>query len=255
MIKIIYFVLLLWSSVVVAELTVDHDLALKIGVKIWYNEGGGRVSSLTAWGKGESFASLGIGHFIWYPAQEKPIYGESFSNLLHYFAQRGVNLPSWLRDDIGRYCFWSNREAFRRDFHSPRMVALRQLLLETVPLQAQYMVMRLKQALPRIIRAVPDRERVLVRQLFHRVMATPKGLFALIDYVNFKGEGLGHGGRNWGLYHVVMRMRKAPSNLTALESFVWAADVVLTRRVHNAPKGSHDSRWLSGWRKRIYGYL
>jgi hypothetical protein len=39
-----------------------------IGRKIWQNESGGTVEGLTAWNVGEEFPSLGIGHFIWYPA-------------------------------------------------------------------------------------------------------------------------------------------------------------------------------------------
>ena len=39
----------------------------RIGNRIWQNECGGTVAGLTSWNAGENFASLGIGHFIWYP--------------------------------------------------------------------------------------------------------------------------------------------------------------------------------------------
>jgi hypothetical protein len=35
--------------------------------KIWQNECNGTIAGLTSWNAGEDFASLGIGHFIWYP--------------------------------------------------------------------------------------------------------------------------------------------------------------------------------------------
>jgi hypothetical protein len=41
---------------------------MRIGRKVWQNECGGTVAGLTSWNAGENFASLGIGHFIWYPA-------------------------------------------------------------------------------------------------------------------------------------------------------------------------------------------
>ena len=40
----------------------------RIGKRIWSNECNGTVDGLTSWNTGENFASLGIGHFIWYPA-------------------------------------------------------------------------------------------------------------------------------------------------------------------------------------------
>ncbi len=39
----------------------------RIGHLIWKNECGGAIEGLTYWVKGEPCASLGIGHFIWYP--------------------------------------------------------------------------------------------------------------------------------------------------------------------------------------------
>jgi len=39
-----------------------------IGLRVFENECGAGEACLTSWNKGEEFASLGIGHFIWYPA-------------------------------------------------------------------------------------------------------------------------------------------------------------------------------------------
>jgi hypothetical protein len=38
-----------------------------IGHRVWQNECNGTREGLTSWNTGENFASLGIGHFIWYP--------------------------------------------------------------------------------------------------------------------------------------------------------------------------------------------
>src|SRR6266446_3164255 len=48
-------------------ITLSHADVQRIGKKIWQNECNGTISGLTSWNQGEDFASLGIGHFIWYP--------------------------------------------------------------------------------------------------------------------------------------------------------------------------------------------
>src|SRR4051794_39519410 len=52
--------------------------AKRIGQKIWQNECNGTISGLTSWNAGEDFASLGIGHFIWYPEGRRGPFEESF---------------------------------------------------------------------------------------------------------------------------------------------------------------------------------
>ncbi|MGY8687158.1 MAG: hypothetical protein ACKVHP_05390, partial [Verrucomicrobiales bacterium] len=70
--------------------------AQRIGKKIWQNEAAGTVAGLTSWNKGEHFASLGIGHFIWYPAGTPQTFKESFRPLMGFLQSRGVRLPPWL---------------------------------------------------------------------------------------------------------------------------------------------------------------
>ena len=50
----------------------------RIGKKIWQNECDGTLAGLTSWNTGENFASLGIGHFIWYPKGVRGPFEESF---------------------------------------------------------------------------------------------------------------------------------------------------------------------------------
>src|ERR1700727_816943 len=69
--------------------------AKKIGQQIWKNEGAGQVEKLTWWNDGEAFASLGIGHFIWYPKGVKKTFSESFPQLVKFLA-RYKKLPSFL---------------------------------------------------------------------------------------------------------------------------------------------------------------
>ena len=53
----------------------------RVGQRIWQNECAGSVAGLTSWNAGEDFASLGIGHFIWYPAGRRGPFEESFPQL------------------------------------------------------------------------------------------------------------------------------------------------------------------------------
>src|SRR5690606_38477757 len=64
-----------------------------VGRKIWQNESGGTVDGLTAWNAGEEFPSLGIGHFIWYPAGFKGPFEESWPAFISFALQRGANPP------------------------------------------------------------------------------------------------------------------------------------------------------------------
>src|ERR1700736_6088117 len=92
--------------------------ARRIGRKIWQNECNGTIPGLTSWNSGENFASLGIGHFIWYPEGQRGPFEESFPPLLTYLKESGVTLPAWLADSHG--CPWPDRAAFLADLHSAR---------------------------------------------------------------------------------------------------------------------------------------
>lgn len=224
----------------------------KIGRRLWQNECGGTVSGLTSWNSGENFASLGIGHFIWYPVGQRGPFEESFPPLLAYLKESGVTLPTWLADSHG--CPWPNRNAFLADLHSARLQELRTILANTVPLQARFVANRLEAALPKMLAAAPPDEQAKVKQNFYRVAATSSGMYPLVDYVNFKGEGTSpterYQGQGWGLLQVLETMNEGP----AVERFRTAAAQVLTRRVHNAPSERHEERWLPGWLSRVRSY-
>jgi hypothetical protein len=84
------------------------------------------------------------------------------------------------------------------------------------------------------------------------------GMYALIDYVNFKGEGVlkteRYAGQSWGLLQVLEEMHGIESGPEALQEFCKAARAVLARRVMNAPKERNEQKWLPGWEKRINTY-
>jgi hypothetical protein len=225
----------------------------KIGARIWRNECAGTRDGLTSWNKGEAFASLGIGHFIWYPAGRRGPFKESFPALRDFLRAQGVELPRWLAE--AEACPWSDRAAFMADFRSPRMEELRSLLASTVGLQARFAALRLEQSLPSMLAAAPAAERDRIRANFYRVAAAPGGLYALMDYVNFKGEGTSpterYDGEGWGLLQVLAGMSEGGK---ATAAFSRSADKVLTRRVELSPPARGEKRWLPGWRNRVATY-
>jgi hypothetical protein len=226
--------------------------AERIGRRIWQNESEGSISGLTAWNSGEKFASLGIGHFIWYPAGYRGPFEESFPRLLHYFGTRGVSVPRWLKGTT--VCPWSTRAAFLADKEGIRMKELRSLLAGTIAIQARFLALRLESALPKILASVPAEKRKYIHRNFYRVAAEPLGMYALVDYVNFKGEGIllseRYNGEGWGLLQVLEGM----GSDSALQEFSAAATRVLTRRVVNASSSRDEGRWLPGWKNRVRTY-
>src|SRR5262245_46818049 len=191
-------------------MTLSHADVQKIGKKIWQNECNGTIAGLTSWNAGEDFASLGIGHFIWYPKGKRGPFEESFPEVVSFISKRGAKLPTLLLGPADKSCPWNSRTEFVRDQHSPAMNQLRQFLVDTVDLQAEFLLARLEAALPKMLAEASPSDRSNVQQQFERLTKTPQGCYALIDYVNFKGEGVLHSeryqGQGWGLLQVLEAM-------------------------------------------------
>ncbi len=233
----------------------DAD-ALRIGKKIWQNESNGTVAGLTAWNAGENFASLGIGHFIWYPQGVHGPFDESFPKLLAFARERDVAIPAWLNQSSA--CPWNSRAEFSGAQNSERMRELRQFLSRTIDLQAQFMVARLQQSLAKMLDEAAPVDRANVERQFARVASTPHGCYALVDYVNFKGEGVLHTeryrGEGWGLLQVLEQMHGSENGPSAAREFSSSAAAMLRRRVQNSPPERHEARWLPGWLNRVHSY-
>ncbi|PYL32844.1 MAG: hypothetical protein DMF35_07560 [Verrucomicrobia bacterium] len=233
----------------------DAD-ARRIGKKIWQNESNGTVAGLTAWNAGENFASLGIGHFIWYPQGVHGPFDESFPKLLAFARERDVAIPAWLNQSSA--CPWNSRAEFSGAQNSEQMRELRQFLSRTIDLQAQFMVARLQQSLAKMLDEAAPADRANVERQFARVASTPHGCYALVDYVNFKGEGVLHTeryrGEGWGLLQVLEQMHGSENGPSAAREFSSSAAAMLRRRVQNSPPERHEARWLPGWLNRVHSY-
>lgn len=257
-----------------------------LGERIFANECAAQRACLTSWNEGEDFPSLGIGHFIWFQRNQDEIFAETFPDLLTYLDETGITLPKWLQPnnlvtnndrpdgdiragdfsrDIsggtpseGKDSPWESRADFYKDIDSPRMEELRTLLDTTRREQAQFIIARLENSIEDIVAQAPSTEREHLQRRVERLSTchSPAGLYALIDYVHFKGTGLAEGeryaGQGWGLQQVLSAMS---DDLPALDSFASAAKTTLERRVANAPTKRREQRWLKGWHNRIDTYL
>jgi hypothetical protein len=238
-------------------IALSHADVLRIGKKIWQNECNGTIAGLTSWNEGEDFASLGIGHFIWYPIGRRGPFEESFPKLVSFISKRGAKLPTLLVGTGEKPCPWNSRTEFLRAQYSAEMNQLRRFLTDTIDLQAEFLIARLESALPKMLAEAAPSDRANVKEQFERMTKTPQGCYALVDYVNFKGEGVLHTeryqGQGWGLLQVLEAMH-GTSDSGAVDEFARAAKTVLTRRVQNSPTERHESRWLSGWIRRVNSY-
>ena len=222
-----------------------------LGQRIWQNECAGSVQGLVSWNEGETFPSLGIGHFIWYPAGVQEAFEESFPAFVRYARARGAQVPAIFDGPAP----WPDKAAFLAD-RSGKADTMRHWLAAHVELQTRFIMLRSGQALRRMMQQ--SRNPQTIRARYAALAATTQGMYCLVDYVNFKGEGTKpterYRGEGWGLLQVLEEMRGYPTGRTATAEFSRAAAAVLTRRVQNAPAARGEQRWLAGWLNRCKTY-
>ncbi|HKK55546.1 hypothetical protein [Marinobacter sp.] len=228
-----------------------------IADQVFRNECAGREACLVHWNEGEAFPSLGIGHFIWYPGKSDGPFVESFPAMIDYLSDQGAVLPEWL---AGLHPFnapWADRESFLTAADTGAVQELRHFLYTTRGLQAGFLVQRARAALGRVIAAAPEPDREALSRRLEALVSTPGGIYAVIDYVNFKGEGLAvterYNGQGWGLLQVLQAMADGTGK-PALVAFRESAAQVLARRADNADRPIEKERWLPGWLNRLDSY-
>lgn len=280
-----------------AALHLDDAQAERVGDRIFQNEAGRKPYFLVHWNKGEDFASLGIGHFIWHKAggpASGPRFEESFPGLIPHLQAvvPAADYPAWLQPGIPAP--WNSLEEFTREKDGTKANELRALLgrKDAIRVQARYAADRAEKSLPKVLCAVSAAEGAKLRARYDAVATTPQGVFALVDYVNFKGEGVERdaaGGcrvhpvesfphkpgfdavydarpdalkpgeaEGWGLLQVLQRMDDAPAGPQAAAAFARAAEWKLGQRVWNTKPANGESpyaQYLAGWTKRVRDYV
>ena len=225
---------------------------------IFKNECNRKFACLVAWNDGEEFPSLGIGHFIWFPVNSQAPFQESFPDLMRWYQQKGVVIPEHLSNILqpNQPSPWLNKAEFLESENQTQIQQLRTFLANTKATQASFIMQRLADALPKMLAIGQNQvEKDKIKQQFKRVSASPNGWYALIDYVNFKGEGIKESeryqGKGWGLAQVLLNMNHEGD---ALRAFVSSAKQMLQQRVNLSPPERNEQRWLKGWFKRLDTY-
>ncbi len=241
------------TSAVGESLTVGQKAA--IGKKIWQNECGGSVAGLTTWNTGEEFPSMGIGHFIWYPAGFQGRFEESWPSFVAFARKRGAEVPSV---GMARHSPWRTKAEFQKDFNGPRLSGLRKWLAVNVGLQTDFIIARSHAALPKILAAAPVSEKARVEANYRKTASSAQGTYAMIDYVNFKGDGTQvserYKGYGWGLLQVLGGMKDTSGGAASAKEFAASAKRVLSRRITNSPAERGEKRWEEGWHNRCATY-
>ena len=239
-----------------AGLTISKAELDVVAEKIFMNEAGGKREDLVYWNTGEDFPSLGIGHFIWYKQGQRGRFAESFPQLVEYYKKHNIRLPKIIEENS--YSPWESREELfkLRSVGNKDIVELTNFLYNTKAIQVSFIFERLENSLEKMLEVADNPENV--KKQFYRVAQSPNGLYPLIDYVNFKGEGTSrtetYNGDGWGLLQVLENMKGTGSGKAALEEFSNSAKFVLERRVKNSDPAKNEKKWLQGWLNRCNTY-
>lgn len=227
----------------------------KLGQRIWLSECNGKVEGLTFWNTGEAFPSLGIGHFIWYPQGVTSVFKQTFPDLVKFLIKKKQPIPIWLKQAIKDGCPWKTRDIFLQEKNGARMNELRTVLINTVDLQAKFIIRQFEILFNEIIKTSANKKKLLM--LYEQLTKTPEGIFSLIDYVHFKGAGIHSSERykskGWGLLQVLEAMDDNLNN-NVINEFICKAKETLCQRVANSPQREKEERWLPGWLARVERY-
>jgi len=258
------FISLLFIGIILAKpIDISQAQADYIAKKVWQNEGAGKDKYLIWWNEGEDFASLGIGHFIWFPKGHTERFREVFPMLVEFMQARAVKMPKWLTPQTDFP--WKTKAEFNADkkAKSKQYMELFSFLKSTYAYQAKFMAQRLSEALPQMLSSINnDKKANTIKRRFYEVMhnkdasVNERGLYALLDYINFKGEGTlkseRYNGQGWGLLQVLWNMDDKEPN--RLKAFAQSASRMLSRRIGNSPPTRGEERWRKGWNVRLDTY-
>ena len=243
------------SQIAIALKPSDYQ---SIGNRIYQNECASNINNLAFWSRHEAFPSLGIAHFIWFPRASNFPFVQTFPEFLNFLQLHSPKQYQALIAILGiqshAFAPWASREAFYGNNHSEMRIKLQNWFHQSKTIQAEFIVDRFLKQIDQI-RATKQLSNSSWHHL-QKIIHSSSGLFALIDYSNFKGFGThpkeSYQGQGWGVLQVIQAM---PDDcIDPLKCFKHAAKNVLKQRVANAPENLSEQRWLKGWFHRIDGY-
>ncbi len=250
------------NEFLIVPVVLTQEQQKQLALKIEQRETAGKDNNLTYWSKNEDFPSFGIGHFIWLPNNQNFTFKETFPELVSFLKKKS-RPPSWLTDLSPFELPWQTRQEFYDDFNKPKLLQLRNWLKKTKSLQTEFIYQRFLRNLNAAQKKLSNKQRQKINGHLKKLISTPQGFFALIDYASFKGVGNNdteiyrYNGKTvgWGLIDVLLNMPKKTEN--SLNGFIHSAKVVLKRRTDYASKDNtkqNEKKWLKGWYYRLDSY-
>ncbi|MCP3673923.1 MAG: hypothetical protein GY829_05575 [Gammaproteobacteria bacterium] len=246
-----------------APIELTQKQANFIAMKVWQNEGAGLDKYLVHWNDGEDFASVGIGHFIWFSKGHTEKFRETFPMVIAFMEAKNVAMPEWLNSSTPLP--WNSKTEFyaAKNLNSKKYLELFEFLKTTKVYQAEFLAQRLNKALPQILRTIDNlKEKKLIEQRFNNILyntdgsSNERGIYVLLDYINFKGEGTviseRYNSQGWGLLQVLTNLD--PNEENRFKAFAKSAEAMLSRRIKNSPPERGEERWRKNWTNRVNGY-
>lgn len=257
-----------------APFGLSYDDLLSLGFRMWKNYAGGTLEGLTKWDESNAdhqFMYLGIASNIWLPEGSSSIFQADWPVVAQRLKDLGCKIKPWMLED----CPWSSKEEFDADFDSKKMTWLRTHLSKKklVWAQAFYIAERLQRSMDpnspdSLLNGLTADQSALVQKNFNLVVhcTNPSGIYALIDYVNFKGEGRLDGaekfnGQSWGLLQVLLNMQtpeEGADDATIINAFFESAKVTLNNRIINQKiqdPNSNEQQYWNMWVAHLSDYL
>lgn len=282
----------------------------KLGEALYKNEANCQIKNLTHWNKNEEFPSLGLPHAIWYGTKSSKKYQEQFPELIRSIRKNlkshekvKLTWPTLLKTENIGAAPWENASEFAKIQNTSleiessldsaqlseiekkkyplykqafELFELRHFLANPIVLrlQASYVVEKTFLSLHQMISSVHQQSPTEAQKIYlqiQQLIETQEGVLAIIDYLNFKGDGLKPSERttlghySWGLLTVLELMPsvKIPTadcqqkTTCANRRFAQAALCTLQRLAYfSGPIGSQEQTqryaWLNGgWKTRI----
>lgn len=250
------------------------DQLLSLGYRMWHNYAGGTLEGLTKWDGSDAdheFMYLGIANNIWLPAGSSSMFQADWPTVAQRLQELGCKIKPWMLGD----CPWSSQEEFEADFNSKKMVWLREHLSKKKLVRAQAFCVaeRLQRSMDpnspdSLFNGLTDEQSALVQKNFDLVVhcSNPLGIYSLIDYVNYKGEGRLSGNEKFnnegfGLLQVLLNMKtpeEGANDITIMNAFVEGAKVTLHNRIINhkiQDPNSNDEQYWNMWVAHLNDYL
>lgn len=190
------------------------------------------------WNSTEHFPSMGFAHFIWWTNTG---HGNSFYDMMSYITQsKWITVPPELKflQNTNPPSNWKDLSSMQGD---PKYSTITDFLSRNDVKKAGYDFIRDSRLYSLSQKLTGD-----TLNKFNQLAKWPKGAYILIDYVNFKWEGL-TGSNQWGLKQVLENMSNPTDPVDAAKKFRDSAQKLLAAR-------RDSGKYIAGWTNRLNTY-